>query len=168
MIFLVGGRKVDPELVEQFFKGYLDENKLKYSVKGKVYTVELDKTHQKWYNLQNLKCTFDPLSAKKESIELILPGNFIFDSMVSRYGDEVVVSNLKIPGNKQDFIEVNEKLEDLGKKGVKYNISEEQGVGSYILFEVTVNTANHKQRFSLPLLVIGKKNFSAENFGSWA
>jgi hypothetical protein len=157
---------VNPELVEQFFKGYLDENKLKYSMKSNVYRVELDKTHQKWYNLQNLKCTFDPLSAKKEFIELIQPGNFIFDSMVSRYGDEVVVSNLKIYEDKQDLIKVNEKLEDLGKKGIKYNISEEQDVGSYILFEVTVNTANHTQRFSLPLLVMGKKTISAENFAA--
>lgn len=162
----MGGRKVNPELFEQFFKGYLEENKLKYSVKNNVYIVKLDKTHQKWYNLPNLKCTFDPLLAKKGFVELIQPGNFIFDSMVSRYGDEVVVSNLKIYGDKQDLIKVNEKLEDLGKKGVRYNISEEQGVGSYILFEVTVNTANHTQRFSLPLLVMGKKTIYAENFAA--
>ncbi|NQV91237.1 hypothetical protein HQ489_02075 [Candidatus Woesearchaeota archaeon] len=151
---------MDPELIEEFFKCYLDENHLKYAVNQGIYTVTLDKKHQKWYDLK--KCTFDPLLAKGP-IQLIQPGNFIFDSMVCRYAD-VVVSNLRIPDDHDHLFAVNEKLVDLNKGSVTYNISEEREIGTYIFFEIIVNTANRKQIFSLPMIVIGKRTFLADNF----
>jgi len=160
MTFLVGVKRMDPESFEQFFIGYLEENRLDYSLKGGVYTVKLDKKHKKMYELD--KCTFDPLLAKN-SIQLLQPGNFVFDNIVTAY-KELVISNLKIIKKNSNLMELNERLGELKKLGVPYKITEKQGVGEYIFFEINVKTANRKRIFLLPLLIFDDKVFSADKF----
>ena len=74
---------LDPEAMERFFKAYLEEHKLKFTLKKEVYTVHLDKTHEKWYDTKKLIGTFNSKIAKDKAIILFGVGTFIFDSMVS-------------------------------------------------------------------------------------
>jgi hypothetical protein len=150
---------VDPELIEQFFKLYLDENKIDYALNKEIYTVKR-KTKQKHFELN--KFTFNPRAVTK-TIQLIQPGNSILDSAVSKYGS-LTISNLKITHKKNDILELNEKLFELNKQNVSYKIEECTGHGQYILFELIVNTVKHRKILSIPLLIFNNQKILAEQF----
>ena len=156
---------MDPDIAEKFFRSYLNEQGLKFTVKGRVYTVKLDRTHKKWYDTEVLTCTFDTKVAKEKKIELLGVGNMIFDSMIAQYVDDVLVANLRIKGDHEEgLMEVNERLHELDKGKAVYRIDEEQRVGHFILFEVAIKTAHNKRRISVPLILLGDAVIPAEGF----
>ena len=153
---------MNPERSELYVQLYFEEHKLEYKVKNKIYSIKLDKTHQKWYNRSNLVCTFDPIIAAKEKIEHLQPGNFIFDSMVARYADITTIGSFNIPANKRDLLDVNEKLSELHKT-CRYTIEEIKAKGHFVLPEVIITTANHKYRWVIPQLILNNNVISAES-----
>lgn len=151
--------------MEKFFVSYIKENNLDYKIKDRVYTVKLDKLHKKLYSTEDdeLKCTFDANIAKKRGAELIGLGTFIFDSMISKYSGEINISNLEVPFDDNDILDVNDKIKDLNKT-CRYMIDEKDEVTNFIAFETTINTANNKQTISNQILITKEIVVEAKDF----
>ena len=144
---------MDSEQIERFFIQYLEEAGLEYVSKDRIYTVKLDKYHKKLYSQEeDLVATFDVNIAQKKKISLLGLGTFIIDSIIAKYADEVSVTNIVLPLNEDDIIEVNENLGSL-KNSSKYMISEVDDECTYILFETLVASANKNMTFLNPLLI---------------
>ncbi|MCB9362917.1 hypothetical protein H6504_05760 [Candidatus Woesearchaeota archaeon] len=152
---------MDSELAQRFFESYLDDNKLKYKVKDSIYVVKLDRDHKRWWDMAELKCTFDQRTAKEKNIQLMGVGSFIFDSMVSKYTSGLNLSNLSLPEHKQDLIELNDRLDELSKGSTSYMIEPVIGFGFYTMFEVVISGASQTDRFNVPLLFAQDQVFSA-------
>ena len=157
---------MNPEQLEQFFVTYLNEHHLQYKVKERIYTVTLDKTHQKWYNLKELTCTFDPNIARQKKCLLLGVGNVILDSMLTQYTNKIAISHLKIKKDKKNLLEVNDKLLELNKPGIKYTISEQEGIGYYALCQTTINSAKEKKTLITPILLLNNTITLATNIES--
>ncbi len=155
---------MDPETLERFFVTYLKENDLDFTLKNRIYTIKFDKVHKKWFDKEKYACTFDPKIAKENGVPLIGVGTFLFDSMVARYVDKVMVSNLRLPSHEEDIMEVNERLGDLKKEVALKIIEPRQEKGVFILFELLLQTAQRKQRMNVPVLVMEKMVIQAQGF----
>lgn len=155
---------MDHEVLEKFFVTYLKENGLEYSFKNRVYSIKFDKTHKKWFDKDRFSCTFDPKVAKERSIPLVGIGTFLFDSMVARYVDKVMISHLRLPSHEDDIMQVNERLGDLRKESALKMIEPLSGSGAFILFELLLQTAQRKQRMNVPVIVTKEMVMPAKGF----
>ncbi|MBI2572845.1 hypothetical protein HYV86_03220 [Candidatus Woesearchaeota archaeon] len=156
---------MDPELISIFFETYLKEKKLEYNLKNRVYTIKLDKQHQRLYATPTLICTLDQNISQKKNISLVAKGTFLFESMVVQYAQTHAFTSITIPSKKQDLLDANNHLPDTGKPAsMKYKMEDLQENATYILYEVTIKTAQEKNRIILPLLIGPHWHLRAEGF----
>ena len=154
---------MDSEKIERFFIQYLDDVGLEYISKDRVFTIKLDKIHQKLYSQEkDLLVTFDVNIAQKKNIQLLGLGTFIIDSIIAKYSGDVLVANLIFPSNDDHIVEVNEGLESL-KNNSSYMISEVKDDFTYILFETNIRTANETVCFLDPVLITKNLIIEAPN-----
>lgn len=147
---------MNPQQLETFFVLYLQEKKIEYKIKDRIYTVKLDKTHQKWFSLKELVCTFDQNLARQKKCILLGIGTAIFDTMLTQYTNTSVVGHFKIKKNKKDLLDVNERLAELNKPGIKYTITEDETTAEYFLFQTTIQSAKEKKTVITPLIILEK------------
>ena len=83
--------------------------------------------------------------------------------MVSTFIDDVVISKLSIPSDKDNIMQMNEEMHVL-EKNIRYNTEEIQANVIYTLFEITINTANKKQVINFPVLLYNEKMIKATGF----
>ncbi len=152
---------MDPEHLEKFVVLYLKSHNLKYKIKNRIYTISLDKAHERWFGSKELTCTFDQSLARTKKIILLGAGNSIVQTMLAAYTDKVVFTSLTLPKDKQFLLDVNDKLSEHPKKGIKYMITEEFGTMEYVLFEVAISTAHEKNTSLNPLLLFQDHVLSA-------
>ncbi len=156
---------MDPELITIFFETYLKEKKLEYTLKNRIYTIKLDKQHQRLYATPQLICTIDPNISQKKNTSLVGKGTFLFESMVAPYTQEHVFTSLNIKTQKSDLLDVNNRLALTGKPAaMRYKIEELKEHATYLLYEATIQTAEEKTRHILPILIGSQWHIAAQGF----
>ena len=154
---------MDAEILEKFFINYLEHSNLEYVIKNRIFTVKLDKMHKKLYSQEDdLVCTFDMNVSKKKKVLLLGLGNFIVDSIIGKYSNDVVISSVNIPKSDDDILGVNEKLPNL-KNRSKYLITEISEDCVYILFETNIKSAHDNSNISNNVLITKNGTFDAKN-----
>jgi len=153
---------MDPEQIEEFFKLHLSVAKIKHGVKERIYSIKFTKKDADAFG-KEVTCTFNQDVAQKKKVPFVGKGTFLLDSIVGRYLNGMLCASIKILPKENDLMDLNELLPDLNKGSVSYRIDDADGVGTYVLFEVSIKSAETRKRIMLPLLLT--KEFITEAKG---
>jgi hypothetical protein len=156
---------MNPENLEKLFLLHLKLEKIKFSTKGRVYEIDFTKKDAELYG-KKVKCTFDPTVAKEKKVELLGRGSLIFDTIVGKYLDGVVVTDIEIKKNRDDLMLVNENLSELKKGSTGYNIDEKLCDGEYCLFRISFKTAAETKQIIKSFFLFKEFSTQADGFES--